>query len=113
MKTVTPNKLLTRLLILLAQIKAGNNLYKLKMKPEKYCIFLYKHNKITKKIYSNLIKSWKSHVDENLKLEIEFMNLSESLADKKMKKEIEQLLLKYKHGNNIHWHRKQQNEWAT
>ena len=30
LKTVTPNKLLTRLPILLAQIKAGNNSYKLK-----------------------------------------------------------------------------------
>ena len=32
LKFLTPNKLLTRLLILLAQIKAGNNSYKLKMK---------------------------------------------------------------------------------
>ena len=30
LKIVTPNKLLTRLPILLAQIKAGNNSYKLK-----------------------------------------------------------------------------------
>ena len=29
-KILTPNKLLTKLLILLAQIKAGNNSYKLK-----------------------------------------------------------------------------------
>ena len=29
-KTLTPNKLLTRLPMLLAQIKAGNNSYKLK-----------------------------------------------------------------------------------
>ena len=32
LQIITPNKLLTRLPILLAQIKAGNNSYKLKMK---------------------------------------------------------------------------------
>ena len=50
-------------------------------------------------------------VDENLKNEIEFIIKSnESLAENKIKNEIEQLLLKYKHGNNIHEHGKQQNE---
>ena len=39
------------------------------------------------------------------------MKSSESLAENK--NEIEQLLLKYKHENNIHDHRKQQNEWTT
>ena len=39
------SKLLTRLPILLAQIKAG------------ILYLLYQHNKITKKVYSNLIKS--------------------------------------------------------
>ena len=38
-KILTPNKLLTRLSILLEQIKAGDNSYKLKMKSDKYCIF--------------------------------------------------------------------------
>ena len=53
-------------------------------------------------------------VDEKLKHEIEFIIKSnESFAENKMKNEIEQLLLKYKHGNNIHEHRKQQNKWAT
>ena len=33
LKILTSNKLLTRLPILLAQIKAGNNSYKLKMTP--------------------------------------------------------------------------------
>ena len=51
------------------------------------------------------------NVNENLKREIEFIIKSnESLAEKIIKKEIEQLLLKYKDGNNIHEHRKQQNE---
>ena len=50
-------------------------------------------------------------VDENLKREIEFILKSkERLAENKIKNEIEQLLLKYKHGNNIYEHRKQQNE---
>ena len=35
LKTSTPNRLLTRLPVLLAQIKAGNNLHKLKKKKTK------------------------------------------------------------------------------
>ena len=55
--------------------------------------------------------SWPKSVDENLKHVIEFIIKSNgSLAESKLKNEIEQLLLKYKHGNNIHEHRKQQNE---
>ena len=51
------------------------------------------------------------YVYENLKREIEFIIKSnESLAEIIIKNEIEQLLLKYKHGNNIHKHRKQQNK---
>ena len=54
---------------------------------------------------------WSKDVDENLKLEIEFIaNSSESLAENKIKSHIELLLLKYKHGSNIHEHRKQQVE---
>ena len=51
-------------------------------------------------------------VDENLKHKIEFIKTSnESLAENKIKNEIEQLLSKYKHGNNIiHEHGKQQRE---
>ena len=55
LKILTSNKLLTRLPILLAQIKAGNNSYKLKSGIRIIC-FLYQHNKITKKSY-NLMKS--------------------------------------------------------
>ena len=52
------------------------------------------------------------NVDENLKCELEFIIKSnESLAEIIIKNEIEQLLLKYKHGNNIQEHRKQQNKW--
>ena len=47
-------------------------------------------------------------VDENLKRETEFIIKSnESLAEIIIKNKIEQLLLKYKDGNNIHEHGKQ------
>ena len=55
--------------------------------------------------------NWQKDVDENVKHEIEFIIKSnESLAENKIKNEIEQLLLKYNHGNDIHEPRKQQNE---
>ena len=49
LKLLTPNKLLTRLPILLAQIKVGNNSYKLKNELRQILYLLYQHNKITKK----------------------------------------------------------------
>ena len=49
--------------------------------------------------------------DENLKHEIEFIIKSnESLAEIIIKNKIEKLLLKYKHGENIHKHGKLQNK---
>ena len=48
----------------------------------------------------------------NIKLII-IIKINETLAGNKIKNEIEQLLLKYKHGNNIHEHRKQQSEQTT
>ena len=55
--------------------------------------------------------NWPKDVDENLNHQIEFIIKSnKSLAETKIKNEIKQLLLKYKHGNNILEHRKQQNE---
>ena len=59
---LTPHKLLTKLSILSAQIKAGNNSYKLKNEIRQILYLLYQHNKIIKKVYNNLIKSlwsWK------------------------------------------------------
>ena len=54
---------------------------------------------------------WPKNVDENLKHEVEFVIKSnESLAENKIKNEIDQLLLKYKHRKNIHEHRKEENE---
>ena len=57
LKILTPNKLLTRLPVLSAQIKAENNSYKLKNKIREIAYLLYQHNEITKKLYNNLIKS--------------------------------------------------------
>ena len=116
--------MLPRLPILLAQIKAGSNSYKLKNETRQILYLLYKHNKITKKVYNSLIKSWlmeenmvvirdpktfyldfdwPKDVDENLKHENEFIIKSkESLTENKIKNEIEHLLSKCKHGNNIH-----------
>ena len=56
-KILTPNKLLTRLPVLLAQIKAGNNSHKLKYEITLILYLLYQHKKITKKVYNNLNKS--------------------------------------------------------
>ena len=53
----TTNKLLTRLPILLAQIKAGKNSYKLKNEIRQMLYLLYQGNKTIKKSYNNLIKS--------------------------------------------------------
>ena len=50
LKIFTSNKLLTRLPILLAQIKAGNNSYKLKNEIRQILYLLYQHNKINKKL---------------------------------------------------------------
>ena len=55
-KHLTPKKLLTRLPILLVQIKVRNNSYKLKNKFKQMLYLLYQHNKIAKKVYSDLIK---------------------------------------------------------
>ena len=56
-KILTPDKLLTRFPILLAQIKAENNSNKLKNEIRQTPYPLYQHNKITKRFYNNLIKS--------------------------------------------------------
>ena len=59
LKILTLTKLLTRLSILLAQIKAKNNSHKLKNEI-KYYIYFINTKKITKKVYNNLI------MDENM-----------------------------------------------
>ena len=57
LKILTPNKLLTSLSVLLAQIKAKNNSYKLKNEFRQILYLLHRHSKITKTLYNNLIKS--------------------------------------------------------
>ena len=49
-------QILTTFPILLAQIKAGNNSYKLKNEIRQILHLLYQHNKITKNVSNNLIK---------------------------------------------------------
>ena len=56
-KSLTPNKLLTRFPMLLAQVKTGNNSYKLKNEIRQILYLLYQHYKIIRKVYNNLIKS--------------------------------------------------------
>ena len=54
---------------------------------------------------------WPKVVDESLKFEIEFIIKSnKSKGENKIQNETEQLLSKYKNGNNIHEHGKQQNK---
>ena len=63
----------------------------------------------TKRFYFEF--DWPTDVDNNLKHKTEFiMKSNESLGERKAKNEIKQLLLKYKHGNHIYEHRKQQNK---
>ena len=57
LKVLTPKKLLTRLPILLARIKAGHNSYKLKNEIRQALYLLHQHNKISKNVYNNLMKS--------------------------------------------------------
>ena len=48
LKVLTPNKLLTRIVLLLAQVKVGNNINKLKNKIQHIVYVLYQHSQITK-----------------------------------------------------------------
>ena len=57
MEKLTRNKLFTRVTILLAEIKAGNNSYKLNNEIRPILYLLYQHNKVTKEVYNNFMKS--------------------------------------------------------
>ena len=53
-------------------------------------------------------------VDDTLKHETEFIIKSnESLAENQIKNKIDQLLLKHKHENNFHEHKKQSQKFGT
>ena len=62
LKILTPNQMLNRLPITLAQLKAGNNSEKLEIEIRQLFYFLYRSKKITKQIYKSLIdiiQKWK------------------------------------------------------
>ena len=57
LKILTPNQMLKRLPIALAQIKAGNNLESLLNEIRQIVYSLHRSKKITKKVYNNIVKS--------------------------------------------------------
>ena len=62
LKILTPDQMLSRLPITLAQLKAGNNSEKLKNEMRQLLYSLYRSRKLTKTVNNNLIntiKKWK------------------------------------------------------
>ena len=59
LKILTPNQMLKRLPIALAQIKAGNNSESLSNEIRQIAYALYRSKEITKNVYNNIIKSIK------------------------------------------------------
>ena len=57
LKILTPTQMLQRLPIALAQVKAGNNSESLLNEVRKAVYSFYQSKEITKKVYSNIIKS--------------------------------------------------------
>ena len=57
LKILTPKEMLQRLLIALAQVKAGNNSESLLNEIRQIVYSLYQSKQITKKVYNNIIKS--------------------------------------------------------
>ena len=55
LKILTPNQMLSRLPISLAQLKAGNNSEKLKNEIRQLLYSLYHSKNVTKQVYNNLI----------------------------------------------------------
>ena len=55
-KILTPNQMLSRLPISLAQLQAGNNSEKLKNEIRQLLDSLYRSKNMTKQVYNNLIK---------------------------------------------------------
>ena len=56
LKVLTPNQMLSRLPITLAQLKAGNNSEKLKYEIRQLLYSLYRSTNMTKQEYNNLIE---------------------------------------------------------
>ena len=59
LKILTPNQMLKRLPIALAQIQAGNNSESLLDEISQIVYSLYRSKEITKNVYNNIIKSIK------------------------------------------------------
>ena len=59
LKILTPNQMLKRLPIALAQVKAGNNSESLLNEIRQIVYSLYRSKEITKKVYHNIINSIK------------------------------------------------------
>ena len=57
LKILTPNQMLSRLRIILVQLKAGNNSEKLKNEIRQLQHSLCRSKKLTKRIYNNLINT--------------------------------------------------------
>ena len=57
LKILTPDKMLSRLSITLAEIRAANNSENLKNEATQLSYFLYRLKKLTKTIYNNLINT--------------------------------------------------------
>ena len=55
LKILTPNQMLSRVPITLAQLKAGNNSEKLKNEIRQILYSLYRSKKLTKQLYKSLI----------------------------------------------------------
>ena len=55
LKILTPNQMLSRLPISLAQLKAGNNSEKLKNEFRQILYSLYRSKKLTKNVYKSLV----------------------------------------------------------
>ena len=60
LKILTPNQMLKRLPMALAQIKAGNNSESLLNEIRQIVYSLYRSKEVTKKVYNNIIKSIKA-----------------------------------------------------
>ena len=78
LKILTPNQILKRLPIALAQIKAGNNSESLLNEIRQIVYSLYRSKEITKKVYNNIIKSIKVFY----KMDTIFMNSENSITSK-------------------------------
>ena len=59
LKILTPNQMLKRLPIAIAQVKAGNNSESLLNEIRQIAYYLYRSKEITKEVYNNIIKSIK------------------------------------------------------